>query len=165
MSDRDRKLRTLFCFAFASQCSLGCYLIRVSRGASRLQRTIASVVVCLAIAGCGGEMKVAPVSGTVTLDGEPLERASVLFLPEKGRPSFGVTDEYGIYHLAYSRAENGAEVGDCTVKITASPPDGEEGKSAKKPLEKTGKRYAEEPIVVTVEPKGNTIDIELTSQR
>src|SRR5689334_17675559 len=69
--------------------------------------------------GCGGDMKVAPVAGTVTLDGEPLERASVLFQPDKGgRPSYGVTDKSGRYSLLYSMSENGAEVGPATVKVT-----------------------------------------------
>lgn len=109
-------------------------------------------------------MKVAPVSGTITLDGQPLERASVLFLPDKGRPSFSVTDNRGYYTLIYSMNNNGAEVGPCTVKITTKlPPAGTDDDDAKPAPEKVPTRYAKEPVKVTVEPKSNKIDIALTS--
>ena len=113
-------------------------------------------------AGCR-EMKVAPVSGTVTLDGEPLNRASVMFQPKAGgRPSSGVTDENGYYRLGYSMTEEGAEVGTCTVKISTALETGDYG--SKKAKELVPRRYALEPVVVEVEPKSNTIDIALTSQ-
>ena len=132
-------------------------------------RAIGLMWVCLVLWGCGGDMKVAPVSGTVTLDGEPLERASVLFQPDAGgRPSFGVTDKSGRYTLAYSMHENGAEVGPCTVKITtklqADTGDDEYRENAPRAAEKVPARYAKEPVKVTVEPKSNAIDIELTSK-
>lgn len=121
--------------------------------------------------GCGNEMKVAPVSGTLTLDGEPVEQASVVFEPEEGgRPSFGVTNAQGRYTLAYSRTLNGAEVGDCVVKITKL---SELDENGNKPKEKTSnapapgeipKRYLKEPIKVTVLPRSNQIDIDLTTE-
>ena len=113
-------------------------------------------------------MKVAPVSGTVTLDGKPLERASVLFLPEKGRPSFGVTDELGKYSLNYSMDQRGAEVGPCTVKIStgvqSEENEGKVGKNGRIAGDQVPARYAKEPVKVTVEPKTNKIDITLTSK-
>ena len=119
--------------------------------------------------GCGKEMKVAPVSGTVTLDGAPLEKASVLFLPkEGGRPSFGVTDEEGRYTLDYSMHETGAEVGQCQVKISTRVQAEDSEDDGKLAPERVPKRYLgdepEEPIVVTIEPKDNTIDIALTTE-
>ena len=122
------------------------------------------------LVGCGGDMKVAPVAGTVTLDGEPLERASVLFQPDKGgRPSYAVTDKSGYYSLLYSMNENGAEVGPATVKVTtrlaaADTSGGDIKDNAPRAPEKVPARYAKDPVKVTVEPKSNTIDIALKTK-
>src|SRR5262245_38496945 len=118
----------------------------------------------IALCGCGKAiMNVAPVTGTVTLDGAPLKAASVSFQPKDGgRPSFGVTNEQGKYVLEYSLNELGAKVGACTVRITtlAASDDG----STKHAKELVPKRYFREPIEVQVEPKKNVIDIALTSK-
>ncbi len=111
-------------------------------------------------AGCR-EMKVAPVSGTVTLDGNPLKKASVVFQPEGGRPSFGVTDENGYYRLGYSMNEEGAEVGSCKVTLSTALESGDYG--SKKSKELVPPRYLKEPVVVEVQPRSNTIDIALTT--
>jgi hypothetical protein len=132
-------------------------------------RLLAVLIPAFCLAGCGGEMKVAPVSGTITLDGEPLEKASVLFQPEKGgRPSFGVTDKNGYYSLAYSMNESGAEVGGATVKIStrlaaADTGNGDYKDNAPRAPEKVPAHYGKQPVKVTVEPKSNTIDIALKS--
>lgn len=128
----------------------------------------AAIIVPIVI-GCGGDMKVAPVTGTVTLDGSPLARASVLFQPDAGgRPSFAVTDQNGKYTLAYSMQEQGAEVGACTVKIsTVMQPedsDGSDSRTKKSAPERVPARYEKEPVVVKVEAKPNTIDIALTTK-
>jgi hypothetical protein len=106
---------------------------------------------------------VAPVSGTVTLDGIPLKSASVTFQPkEGGRPSYGVTNEQGRYVLEYSMNELGAKVGACTVRITTA--SGSDDSGAKPTKEMVPQRYFREPVEVQVEPKPNTIDIKLTSK-
>jgi hypothetical protein len=116
------------------------------------------------LTGCGdSSMNVAPVSGTITLDGAPLKRASVTFLPKGGgRPSHGVTDEKGHYVLEYSLDELGAQVGTCTVRIsTASESDDSSEKSSKQLVPK---KYLQEPLMeVQVASKSNTIDIDLKS--
>src|SRR5262245_55214317 len=78
----------------------------------------------LGLGGCGdANMKVAPVSGMVTLDGAPLRSASVTFQPKDGgRPSFGVTNDQGRYTLEYSLETLGAQVGTCSVRITTGRP-------------------------------------------
>jgi hypothetical protein len=116
----------------------------------------------LVVAGCGNpNLSVAPVSGTVTLDGVPLKAASVMFQPnDGGRPSFGVTNDQGRYVLEYSLNELGAKVGVCTVRITTENR-GDDGKVTK---EMVPKRYKASPIEVQVESKSNTIDIALTSK-
>lgn len=158
MCDRGLNWSTVFGFVLASNRLRDGSTARIVQDALCAWQFFVALAVCFAVGGCDGNMKVAPVSGTVTLDGEPLEQASVLFQPEKGRPSFGVTDSDGKYSLTYSRDQTGAEVGECTVKIsTAMQP--EEGE--RKPTEKIPERYAKQPIKVQVEPTRNTIDIKL----
>src|SRR5262245_15247283 len=95
----------------------------------------------IALLGCGNSnMSVAPVSGTITLDGAPLKSASVTFQPKDGgRPSFGVTNGQGRYVLEYSLKELGAKVGACTVKITTESRGDDSGGKASKEL--VPKRY------------------------
>jgi hypothetical protein len=70
------------------------------------------------MAGCGTSgPQMAAVSGTVTLDGNPVSDAIVEFTPEKGRPSRGVTDDAGRYDLSYTQDQMGAVVGVHKVKI------------------------------------------------
>ena len=78
-----------------------------------------------AVVGCSGEFPLASVSGVVTLDGKPLENATVFFQPQAkgtesvvGPPSIGVTDATGKYSVATHKLGSGAVVGDHTVSIS-----------------------------------------------
>jgi len=90
-------------------------------------------MVLLLAAGCGGDSsklpKLAPVTGTVTLDGQPLAGATVTLTstatspatglpPAEGAPSFGVTDEQGRFTLKYQGRIAGAIPGPCTISIS-----------------------------------------------
>lgn len=87
-------------------------------------RTVFAIL-CLSLllsAGCSGPSdrpELAKVTGYVTLDGEPLERALVLFGPEKGRSSFAYTDENGYFELMYLADTPGAIIGTHTVSISS----------------------------------------------
>lgn len=76
---------------------------------------------CILI-GCGGGPSDLPelgtVYGVVTLDDVPLANASLLFEPDNGRPSNGVTDEEGYYELQYTSDYDGAKVGQHMVRIS-----------------------------------------------
>ena len=73
------------------------------------------------VAGCGGggsDIDLEAVSGTITLDGNPLPDASVVFTPTGGgRPALGVTDEDGDYTLEYSTSNSGTPPGEYVVSI------------------------------------------------
>lgn len=80
----------------------------------------------LAAAGCQSEDRfsslpdLVPVSGTVTLDGEPLSGASLMFLPvgaTKGQTCYGATDASGRYELMVSKEHVGAPVGEFEVVV------------------------------------------------
>ncbi|QDT90135.1 transthyretin-like family protein [Gimesia algae] len=75
------------------------------------------LVCCLGCSGGVDEVKLAPVSGTVTMDGKPLADIVVIFSPEKGNPSSGRTDASGNYSLSYKEHAKGALLGSHRVTI------------------------------------------------
>lgn len=88
------------------------------------------MVGCLAfvsLIGCGGTPAgypdTAPVTGTITLDGAPLEGATISFAPAEGRSSSGKADAQGKYELRYTGAIKGAMLGTHRVEIRKSVPD------------------------------------------
>jgi len=73
------------------------------------------------LAGCGGgELDVVPATGTVTLDGQPVEGATVTFVPQDadGRTATGTTDQSGKFVLQTAGAGEGALPG--KYKVTVS---------------------------------------------
>ena len=83
---------------------------------------IAVVVFSALSSGCqnrvAGTPDLAPVTGTVTLDGKPTDRAIVSFEGPGNKSSFGNTDSTGRYELNYIRQSKGAPLGANVVKIT-----------------------------------------------
>jgi hypothetical protein len=72
----------------------------------------------LASAGCDrGGPQIAPVTGKVTLDGQPLAAAKIEFQPDSGAPSYGRTGEDGGYALLFVGQQHGALIGHHTVRI------------------------------------------------
>jgi hypothetical protein len=62
-----------------------------------------------------------PVSGTLTHKGKPVANAYIDFVPENGRPSWGLTDEEGSFKLNYDREHDGALAGKHQVSIRPRP--------------------------------------------
>lgn len=63
--------------------------------------------------------KLAPVTGLVLLDNEPVAEAAVMFVPVAGgRPAQGLTDAQGKFRLTTFDENDGAIVGDHKVGIT-----------------------------------------------
>jgi len=88
-------------------------------------------VLLATLIGCGGGANLpdtVPVSGTVTLNGQPLANASVAFVPTGttgGEGGYGTTDQDGRYELAYLKGGSGVPVGDYRVVISKrAMPDG-----------------------------------------
>ncbi len=80
----------------------------------------AGIVVAGVQVGCWGKGNVGQVTGTVKLDGQPLEGALVTFSPTKegGSSALGKTDSSGAYTLSYSPGVRGAEIGENRVTIS-----------------------------------------------
>lgn len=60
------------------------------------------------------------VSGEVSLDGEPLPNAVILFEAPDGQFSYGVTDASGAYELLLDSRMSGVTPGEKTVRISTS---------------------------------------------
>ena len=82
-----------------------------------------SIAVSL-LAGCGGGPNNPPtqaVTGTVTLDGNPIEGAIITFVPDSGgtgQPAAGKTDAEGKYTLTTFVADDGAVAGSYKIKVS-----------------------------------------------
>ena len=76
------------------------------------------------LAGCGGHRgpEMAPASGVVTYQGQPLEGATVRFAGPAGRPSTGTTNVEGRFELSAFEPGDGAVVGENIVTITKYAP-------------------------------------------
>lgn len=72
------------------------------------------------LVGCGGRADLAKATGVVTLDGEPVPEAKIMFMPLDGGPrnSFGTTNEKGEFKLSTFGMNDGALVGRHAVTIT-----------------------------------------------
>jgi hypothetical protein len=92
----------------------------------RVVRFLTLSLLVLLLVGCGKGYKLAPVSGRVTMDNQPLANAEVSFYPTggKGLPyASGTTDEQGNYKLEAFEGRgtaNGAVVGEHRVEISMS---------------------------------------------
>jgi hypothetical protein len=69
--------------------------------------------------GCGSDgPQLTPVEGVVTLDGQPLAGASVLFQPDAGgRPAIGLSDSQGKFVMTTFEEGDGAQVGMNKVSV------------------------------------------------
>jgi hypothetical protein len=142
-------------------------------------RACAVLPVLLLLAGCGSSDNLPrePVSGTVTLDGKPLERGTISFQPESGLPTAAaVTISAGQYSM--TRAQ-GLVPGAYRVLISSTPPGGgiannpatgrppPPGQPTPPPKELLQAKYNEKSIL-TAEVKGgaeNRFDFELDSAK
>jgi len=70
------------------------------------------------LTGCGGGLP--SVTGVVTMDGQPLEGAVVMFTPAgtAGQVATGVTDSSGKFSMGTDKQENGVRPGKYRVTIT-----------------------------------------------
>jgi hypothetical protein len=121
------------------------------------------------LAGCGQKgPEIASVEGTVTMDGKPLPKASVVFIPEAGgRPAGSWTDEEGHYVLNFGSGRKGAIPGKNKVMITtrSDPSTDEEGQLVPGTPETVPMKYnTMSTLTFTVEDgKKNVADFQLES--
>ena len=137
-----------------------------------MSRSLLIALLLLPLASCGGPYKTAPVSGRITLNGEPLDHAAVTFQPvatedniEPGPGSGAFTDAQGRYTLLLVGKETkGAVVGKNKVRIILTPQANVLDKS-NKPIKQLPNRYNKDTILeYDVPSKGTTAaDFDLTA--
>jgi hypothetical protein len=137
-----------------------------------------SALLLLLIAGCGDSLgyKLAPVKGTVKLDGTPLGGAHVEFVPEgqtTGIGAIGVSEADGSFKLNNKHGGVGAAPGEYRVVVSipgqpgggaaaAADPGAAKSVSDKKVPAVYASRESS-PLRATVPAAGGVIDLELSS--
>jgi hypothetical protein len=115
---------------------------------------IATAIFLAAGCGQGDRPPLAPVRGTVRLEGHPLEGGFIVFRPERGRSSSSGIDARGRYELRYVGDIYGAMVGKHTVYIVSA--------TERSPQEKLPARYnTNSELQAMVTEAANTIDFDL----
>ena len=137
-----------------------------------INQTITVTLSMLLLVGCsgGGPDDRGEVRGTVSLDGQPIEKGSIVFEPTDGNsgPMSGATIQNGAYHVP---AKKGPAVGANRIEIRATKKTGRKV-PARPPL--TGEedeivqfipaRYNEESTLIEeINPGENVIDFDLDS--
>ena len=87
---------------------------------------LVAVALVFAVGGCSGDGRrpTYPVAGTVTLKGQPLEGATVVFVPAaplgeaSHEPASGITDAAGKFKLSTFLADDGAQEGEYQIKVS-----------------------------------------------
>jgi len=83
---------------------------------------LAGLALLLAAAGCSDKHTPIPVSGEVTLDGQPVEAATVYFYAvgdlKEGRTATGQTDKEGKFRLSTLGTNDGALPGNYKVVVS-----------------------------------------------
>jgi len=124
-------------------------------------KPLLAALLTVVLSGCGGGAPTAPVSGVVTMDGQPVYPARVTFSPRGGE---GAVDAAGRVASAMTEADgsysiDGAALGDNTVGVLMLPADedSDEAEDNEKPLP-AGRP---EKTTYTISAGNNTIDIKL----
>ncbi len=125
-----------------------------------------------ALVGCEKPLEFGQVSGTVSLNGKPLDEVRVMFLPNpsagnQGAHSESVSDGEGKYDLAYSRdAETkGALVGWHRVVVEDIAAENSRDRYRPIRINETYSSSAQTPLKFEVVPGEQTFDLELGGKK
>ena len=134
--------------------------------------TVACLCLLPVMMGCGKDygVELFQVNGTVTLDGRPLENASVEFRPDKNgavvapRGGIGFTDQSGKYVILF-RDTRGCPEGTFRVVVSTHSPTEGENQPGQKQLVPKRYRGQNSELSATVTPEGdNVFNFELSSK-
>lgn len=155
-----------------ARCSVTLNKLRPTAG-----RTFMVLLAVVQLTGCSSHpYELAPVGGTVTLDGEPITGAKVMFAPlaksgnqKSGKPAFGMLQEGGGFRLSTYRPDDGAVVGEHWVTVirveARRSPDRPSNESQPRTNQAVVWDRVTYPELVTVAANGeNVVTIALTSE-
>ena len=81
--------------------------------------TLLLAVLSLSFTGCGYRRPAqVKTTGTVTLDGEPVANAALMFIPDSGRPASGNTNTNGAFELSSYGGNDGLPAGNYRVTVS-----------------------------------------------
>ena len=90
---------------------------RVFNGISKL--TLLLAVLSFVFTGCGYRRPAqVKTTGTVTIDGEPVADAALMFVPDSGRPASGNTNTNGEFQVSSFGGNDGLPAGNYRVTVT-----------------------------------------------
>lgn len=126
-----------------------------------------AIVGLSALAGCGSG-NLGTVSGNVTLDGQPLPNATLIFTPTAagGSTTAARTDTAGSYTLVHSREVDGAILGPYSVWISTKQAADESDPSSAAVPERVPNKYRTPAAALKadIKPGNNKIDFALQSK-
>lgn len=133
-----------------------------------MTRSVLTLSLAVAVmVGCGGSdgPDLGTVEGKVTLDGNPLAKATVTYSPvDGGRQSFATTDDDGYYSLKHTPSRDGALIGKHKISITtATSTTNANGDDVETPEKLPAKYNAETELEREVEAGSNEFNFELKS--
>ena len=128
---------------------------------------IVKLISCLTVVGfvgCGSDLpQLAPLKGSVSLNGEPFANGSLMFSPSSGgRPSVAKTNDKGEFEALYSMGVPGAILGKHTVMFEAGgsdePLSEEDAMNLHKKNPKPPKNFKISPTEVEVQKSGTIVN-------
>ena len=137
-------------------------------------RSFRVALCCLAgaLVGCGSPHEFGQVSGTVSLNGKPLDEVRVMYLPDplagnQGAHSESVSDGEGKYELVYSRdaQTKGALVGWHRVVIEDIAAENSRDRYRPIRIREAYSSSAQTPLKFEVVPGEQTFDLELGGKK
>lgn len=126
---------------------------------------LAAALLLVALVGCG-RSDLGTVTGTITLDGEPLADALVMFTPiTGGRPAAGRTDSQGNYELVHDRNSQGAVFGEHVVEVSTGDELANDDDTVTVIPEKIPAKYnLDSELRATIEAGENVFDFDLKAE-
>lgn len=85
---------------------------------------VAILSLCPLLVGCGDSLGLVPVSGQVTIDGEPLKYGSIQVVPDGAPAAYGTIGSDGRFTLETGDGGEGVVQGTHKVAIVANEPQG-----------------------------------------
>lgn len=125
---------------------------------------LAVAVVLSSLTGCSGSSDpLGEVSGTITIDGQPVKNGSIEFVPAAGgRPSLALSDESGKYQAYYLPGQPGALVGKHRIRFeVARAQPGDPGLQLPPRFKQNNSGVRIEPAEIDVQQGMNEINFQL----
>ncbi len=131
----------------------------------KLLVALSTVLTLLFAIGCNQGPPLGEVSGTITFEGEPVEKATIVFTHvDEGRAAFARTNAEGFYELKFSGGgRNGALLGENAISIeTARSGSDAEGNYVEFPETLPAKYNKESEMTREITAGKQTLDFALT---